>query len=502
MKKTNRQNPYLMPTNPIVRNRAKIIATLGPASCTEAVIRDMIAAGVSVFRLNMSHGDHDTHRRNIQRVRKIAAEAEYAIGIMADLQGPKLRTGELVDHVPVLLEEGATVTLKASEEPGTASVITTDSRDLIEALLPGSAVLINDGMIRLKVTEKPSDEMVLCEVIQGGELNERKGINVPDTPLTFRALTDKDKEDALFAVREQVDFVALSFVRCAEDIQDLKGFITDQGFDVPPIIAKIEKPQALDDIDRILEESFALMVARGDLGVELSAERVPVIQKRLIEKATYQEKPIIVATQMLESMITSRHPSRAEVSDVANAVFDGADALMLSGETAVGQHPVAVVTMMRQVIEESEKHYQSLQSRPHEASSIQSPHFHHTIAHAASYASIKANVKAIVVLSNSGSMALRISKLKPPRPIVALTQTDAVCNRMSLLWGVLPLKVPFAETTEETLNRGEELLLKHHLLTIGDSVLFCAGQTHILGATNMLKFLTIGEAVRSSIGIL
>ncbi len=489
------------------KNRAKIIATLGPASATDDILTALIRGGASVIRLNMSHGTHETHGDNIQRIRRVAKTLNQNIGILVDLQGPKLRTGLLVEGKSISLVRGHQVMLKASLDPGTDGVITTPSFELVESLALETLLLLDDGRLRLQVVEQVNSTEVLCEIIQGGRLSERKGINVPNTSLSFQALTEKDKEDTLFAIQNDVDYLALSFVRNAEDIKFLQRFILESRVlkadqTLPPIISKIEKPEALDDIDEILDVSFGLMVARGDLGVELPPQEVPIVQKQLIRKCREREKPVIVATQMLESMMTSVHPSRAEVSDIANAVFDGTDALMLSGESAAGENPIASVQMMSQIISEAEAHYTTLQNRPHEKSTVQSPHFHHTIAHAASYAAIKANVKALVVLSSSGQMAQRISKLKPHRRIIALTEDEATCRRMTLLWGVTPLKIKYGETTEEIINHGEEAILKRKLLTTGDSILFCAGNTPIIGATNMLKLFHIGEAVRSAIGIL
>ncbi|MBK8190029.1 MAG: pyruvate kinase [Vampirovibrionales bacterium] len=480
----------------IAPGRAKIIATLGPACDDMDAIKALKRAGVSVIRLNMSHGDHDSHRERIRKIRQASEELGQAIGIIVDLQGPKLRIGKLEGQKPVQLAPNSTIGLKSSDKPGNAKTLTTDNPQLLAALQPGSEVLLSDGLIRLEVIEKKSTKEALCRVIHGGMLTENKGINVPRLPMHFDALTEKDKADVSFAMAEKVDFLALSFVRSGQDLADLKAYIREYCHcEPPPIIAKIEKPQALEDLDRILEEAFALMVARGDLGVELSPEQVPVVQKQLIEKANLAEKPIIVATQMLESMIHSDYPTRAEVSDVANAVFDGADVLMLSGETAMGDHPLTVVEMMSRVIVESEKHYQSLRSVApnYEASYVRSPHFHHAIAHAAFYASTKANASALVVLSHSGRMAQRLSKLKPPQPIIALTPSREVCNRMTLLWGVVPLYVPYGATSTETFHLGEFEILCRKILKAGDDVLYCAGATSVPGASNMLQFLTLGE---------
>lgn len=474
-------------------NRVKIVATLGPASSDESVIKALVEAGTNVFRLNLSHGAPADHRALVDRIRRVSKSLDVPVAILADIQGPKIRTGALKDHVPIELKDGTEVLLTSAQPLGEEGMISTTCQELIDSVKPGMMILIDDGNIEIQVKDKVDPRTLRCQVVQGGWLKERKGMNVPDTVLQIDALTEKDKADTLMSLELQVDFLALSFIQKPEDIQSLKNFIVQNGHTPPPIIAKIEKPQALDVIEEILALSDGLMVARGDLGVELSPERVPIVQKQLIEKANAAEKPVIVATQMLESMITNLHPNRAEVSDIANAVFDGCDAMMLSGETAVGEHPIETVRMMRKIIEEAEKNYLTYQHRPHEASSVVSPNFYHAIAHSASYAAMKADVKAIVVLSTSGSMAQRVSKLKPQREIIALTPDEKVYNRLALLWGVRALVIPFGPNTDETLSRGEKAILSHHLLEAGEKVVFCAGNTPFHGATNMLKIYRIGE---------
>lgn len=483
---------------------AKVVATLGPASSTPEVVELMIEAGLSVARLNMSHGEHEDHLARLELVRNAAKKLGAPVGVMADLQGPKIRTGILENREPVELVAGSTVNFALSDEPGNAQRITTTMAPIFEALTVGTIILINDGALRLEVTKLNSSTDVSCLVINGGELNERKGINLPGHKLNIDALTSKDREDALFAVRAGVDFLALSFVQSADDIRLLKTHLTNHDLPVPPIIAKIEKPQALEDMDAIFEEADAIMVARGDLGVELPPERVPVAQKQLVEKGLEVGKPVIVATQMLDSMTYNSTPSRAEVSDVANAVLDGADALMLSGETAMGQYPVETIAMMRRVIAEAE-HYLLNSPQPlrrHEASTVKSPHYHHAVAHAASYLSRKADIQAVVVLSQSGTMARRVSKLRPHHPLIALTESDQVFQQMALLWGVRPMKVRYRESTDATLHEAESQMIKHGLVKMGDGILFCSGLTPIEGATNMLKLFTIGDPVQAASHIL
>ncbi len=475
-------------------NRTKIVATLGPASADLERLKQLVQAGVNVFRLNMSHGAADEQVTRVSLIRNMAAEMDRPVAILADLQGPKIRTGYLKDNQPIPLEDGAIVEFTARTRESAPGVIATKYVELLSALEPDSIVLIDDGKIRLKVLEKVNAETLKCQVLEGGLLEARKGINVPGATLPITALTDKDKEDVKLAVQAGVDYVALSFVQRAQDITDLKQYVHSLGLTCPPVIAKIEKPQALKDIDNILREADGLMVARGDLGVELRPEEVPIVQKRLVAKANWAEKPVIIATQMLESMISSLQPSRSDVSDIANAVFDGADALMLSGETSVGANPVETVAMMGRIIHEAETSIFSNLDRPVEESRIVSPNFYHAIAHTAVYATRKANVKALVVLSNSGSMAQRISKLKPARPIIALTPKTEVYNRMSLLWGVIPLVIEVTDQTDTTLENGERAILERNLLQRGDSVVFCAGNTHMKGATNMLKIYHLGNS--------
>ena len=473
--------------------RTKIIATLGPASASPERVKQLVQAGVNVFRLNMSHGNGEDQMEWVKMIRSISEESGQPIGILADLQGPKIRTGYLQNNQPILLEDYSVVEFTTRTRESSPGIVATKYVELIQALEPGALILLDDGKIRLEVLEKLSADTLKCQVVQGGLLEARKGINVPGTALPITPLTDKDKDDVRMAVAAGVDYVALSFVQRAEDIVELKNYVQGFGLTCPPVIAKIEKPQALKDIDNILKEADGLMVARGDLGVELRPEEVPVAQKMLVSKANAAEKPIIIATQMLESMIHSLQPSRSDVSDIANAVFDGSDVLMLSGETSVGEHPVETVAMMSRIIYEAEKNMACLLDHPVEASQIVSSNFYHAIAHTASYACRKSNAKALVVLSSSGSMAQRVSKLKPARPIIALTFTHEVAHRMCLLWGVIPVVIASSDHTDTMLENGEHAILEKGLLDKGDSVVFCAGNTQMKGATNMLKIYRLGE---------
>jgi len=474
-------------------NRTKIVATLGPASVQPETLKALALTGVNVFRLNMSHGSIEEHMERAKLIRKLGEELNLPLSILADLQGPKIRTGDLKDGQLVPLTDGEKVELTCRVKESSPGIVSTNFAKLFDVLEAGERILLDDGKIHLQVLEKHASDSAMCIVTQGGLLDARKGINVPALVLPIAALSEKDKADLTAAAKAEVDYVALSFVQRAADIREVRELVAGLGVPCPRIIAKIEKPQALIEIESILAEADGLMVARGDLGVELRPEEVPVAQKMLIAQAKRAEKPIIVATQMLESMIHSLQPSRSDVSDIANAVFDGADAVMLSGETSVGEHPVATVAMMGRIIREAEKSIFSDLDRPAEESSIPSPNFYHAIAHTASYACRKAKVKALVVFSNSGNMAQRVSKLKPARPLIVLTPNRHVFNSMGLMWGVTPLIIDSFTDTDEMLEYGNKALLESELLQVGDSILFCAGNTQMKNATNMLKLYHLGQ---------
>lgn len=480
------------------KNRTKIVATLGPASTSPQVMEKLLLAGVAVFRLNFSHGSHEEHAANIANIRQVSARLDTHVAILGDLQGPKFRTGMLENDMPVELENGQTVRFTAQQQiTGVAAdgvtVIGCNYPQLVEAVKPGDTVLMADGTIRLTVLNKPESLLAECRVVDGGPLGSRKGINLPDSHIQVPALTEKDLADALFGVKAGVDYLALSFVQQADDVVALRKYVTEAGLTCPPIIAKIERPHAVEHIPEILEVSDGLMVARGDLGVELPPERVPIIQKQLVEIANHYGIPVIIATQMLESMVDSLQPARSDVSDIANAVLDRADALMLSGETAMGEYPVECVTMMRKIIQEVEASHLAKRYRPHESSAMISPHDQHTIAHAASYAATKSNVNALVVLSNSGSMARRISKLKPYRAMIAVTPHHAVANKMCLLWGVTPVESPITGSSDETMEMAENLILEKGLLQHGDRIVFCAGKTPLKWLADVVKIYRIGD---------
>ena len=420
--------------------RTKIIATLGPASSEIAVIRQLIRAGVNVVRLNMSHGDHAGHKAVYDRVRAVAADLNLPIAIFADLCGPKIRVGRFREgRIELIAGDRVTVTTRNVE--GEPWLIPSQYELLAQDVKPRDHILLNDGALELEV-EGIDDTEVLCRVIHGGTLKDHKGINLPRVNVSAPSLTPKDRDDAQFALAMGVDFLALSFVRRAEDLTELRALIRASGHDAG-IIAKIEKPEALDNAGAILGATDAIMVARGDLGVELHPEQVPIAQHQLIDRARASNKPVIVATQMLESMIENARPTRAEVSDISHAVASGADAVMLSAETAAGSHPVAAVEMMARIVHQTEAyqfwHRRHLRAEARVHADQGGTPFGDAIADAAAQLAYDIEARAIVVISQSGMSAVTISAARPWAPVVGITSNEAVCRRMNLMWGVIPI---------------------------------------------------------------
>lgn len=473
------------------KRKTKIIATLGPATSSPARIEELLMAGADVFRLNLSHSNHAEHERAISAIREQSRALGMPAAILLDLQGPRIRVGRLSDG-PVTLVTGERIKIVAEGalQNGTG-VITTTYKDLYKDVRPGDRVLMDDGLLEVRVIGVDA-AAIDCEVVFGGTLKEHKGMNLPGVCVSAPGLTEKDLADLAFGIEKGVDYVALSFVRKASDVAELKSLIRAKGADTP-VIAKIEKAEAVEDIDQILEEAYGIMIARGDLGVELSAERVPVIQKKLIAKANEAGRLVITATQMLESMITNQRPTRAEASDVANAVFDGTDALMLSGETAVGAHPgVAVMTMSRIALEAEEASLSQRHILRRGEASFHS--FAQAVAFAAHAASLEVKPKAIVVFTESGDTARILSKLKPLTPVIAFTPLESTWCRLALHWGVQPYILEYGGHTDEMICRGEAAMLDHGLAEMGDTVVIVSGtKVHMKGATNMMKIDWIGS---------
>ena len=466
---------------------AKIVCTLGPASNSSEMIVRLMRAGMDVARLNFSHGTHEDHARTIKRVREASAGLSKPIGILADLQGPKIRTGALKGKEPVQLVSGQRFTISIRPVVGTSDGVSTTYTRMARDVSRGDRILLGDGLIELQVLSTTSTQ-VICKVVNGGLLGEHKGINLPGVKLRIPAVTPKDHEDLIFALEQGANFIAVSFVRSAKDVLQAKKAILRAKHDVP-VIAKLEKPEAIDNLDEILRVSDGVMVARGDLGVEMSPEKVPVVQKQIIAKACEARRPVITATQMLESMTQNPRPTRAETSDVANAVFDGSDALMLSAETASGCYPLEAVQMMDRIIREAEANNPHV-LRPNPAQ--------FNIAETASelicHASEELHMKVIAVFTETGSTARLVSKHRPRRPIIAFSTIQETRRRLSLNWGVFPRTIAKVQDIEELVQVAEKRLLEEHLVQPGDVVGIVAGTPLFVGGTtNFMKFLVIGS---------
>jgi pyruvate kinase len=466
---------------------AKIVCTLGPSSDSAEMIERLMRAGMDVARLNFSHGTHEEHARTIKRLREASARLSKPIGILADLQGPKIRTGALVEGKRIQLRAGQLFTISTRDFPGTSSGVSTTYKRLPRDVSRGDRILLGDGLIELRVLSTTSNSVV-CKVINGGELGEHKGINLPGVKLRIPAMTPRDRVDLAFALRHGANFVAVSFVRRAEDVLLAKAVIKRARKNVP-VIAKLEKPEAIENLDAILRVADGVMVARGDLGVEMSPEKVPVIQKLIIAKACEARLPVITATQMLESMTQNPRPTRAEASDVANAVFDGSDALMLSAETAAGAYPVEAVEMMDRIIREAEaSDSQVLRPAPAQFNIAE------TAAELICHASEELQMKVIAVFTETGSTGRLISKHRPRRPIIAFSTIQETRRRLSLYWGVVPRTIAQVHNIEELVLVTEKRLLEEHLVKRGDVVGIVAGTPLFVGGTtNFMKFHVIGS---------
>jgi pyruvate kinase len=466
---------------------AKIVCTLGPATDSAEMIERLMRAGMDVARLNFSHGTHEEHARTIKRLREASARLSKPIGILADLQGPKIRTGALVDGRPVQLCAGQRFTISILDRPGTSGGVSTTYKRLPRDISRGNRILLGDGLIELRVLSTTANS-VLCEVVNGGELGEHKGINLPGVKLRIPAVTTRDRHDLAFALRHGANFIAVSFVRRAEDVLLAKSAVARARKNVP-VIAKLEKPEAIENLDAILRVADGVMVARGDLGVEMSPEKVPVIQKLIIAKACEARLPVITATQMLESMTQNPRPTRAEASDVANAVFDGSDALMLSAETAAGAYPIEAVEMMDRIIREAESSdSQVLRPRPAQFNIAE------TAAELICHASEELQMKVIAVFTETGFTGRLISKHRPRRPIIAFSTIQETRRRLSLYWGVVPRTIGEVKNVEELVLVAEKRLLEERLVRRGDVVGIVAGTPLFVGGTtNFMKFHVIGS---------
>ena len=465
--------------------RTKIIATIGPAASSPTTIAKLIRAGMDAARLNFSHGDWNDHTKRIRLIRQEAEKAGKLIAIIQDLQGPKLRVGMMKDDV-VTLTRGDEISLTTRKVLGTGQTIPVTYPRLAKDLKTGDSVLLDDGRLELKVIKKGAGDL-RCKVIRGGVLRSHKGVNVPGANLSLPSLSHKDKADLRFGIAQGVDYIALSFVRTANDIIATRLFLKAHGADIP-IIAKIEKAEAIQNLDEIIDAADGIMVARGDLGVEMLPEQVPLLQKKIIEACNRAEKPVITATQMLESMIENPQPTRAEASDVANAILDGTDCVMLSGETAMGKYPVQAVEVMARIAVQAET---SLSPIPPD-NRISGPD--ESVAHAACRAAEEQQAQAIVTFTQSGSTALLVSKHRPRMRIIAPTPFELVARKMSLYWGVTPIILKTKRTTDNMIASVERAMHFGRLVRRHDLIVITAGvPIGVAGSTNMMKIHRVGE---------
>ena len=471
--------------------KAKIICTIGPATSSKKTIAALIKAGMDVARLNFSHGTYDEHSQYIRRIRKASQELKKPVMVLQDLQGIKIRIGQVADEA-IIIKRGQKIALKPGDDISTEDTLFVSYDALLKDLKKGQRVLLDDGLIQLRVKGKNTDS-VIATVKEGGILTANKGVNLPDTIISPTPFTDKDRDDLAFGIENGVDAVALSFVLSHRDIITVKEWLGKKNVNIP-VIAKIEKPEALLHINSILEAADGIMVARGDLGVEVPQDEIPVIQKYLIKKANEYRKPVITATQMLESMRDHARPTRAEITDVANAVIDGSDALMLSAETSTGKYPVAAARMMKKIIGTTEKKVITGSVSPDFFNKTSKEKTSHAVADAAVRAADDVGAKCIIAFTRSGFTALLLSKFRPAAPIIAFTPDEAVMRRMLLFWGVRPYFMKLFKNTDEMINNVESALINMKMAKSGDLIVITASSPiETYGKTNFLKIHRIGD---------
>lgn len=467
--------------------KTKIVATVGPACAGDPTLAALIREGADLLRINASHTTPKGLREWILRIRKVSASLKREVGILVDLQGPRVRTGPLKGGRPLVLKAGEEVSILTGSSEGSGRTLTTLCREFPRMVRRGDRILLDNGTLELRAL-RVEPRQVSAQVISGGVLGQNKGINLPNAHVTLPALTETDLSNLGVAAGLEVDYMALSFVRTASDVADLKGWMKRHHKAIP-VIAKIEKPSALDHLNEILAIADGLMVARGDLGIEMGLEKIPAVQKQLIQRANQAGLPVITATQMLETMIENRNPTRAEVSDVANAVFDSTDAVMLSGETAVGQYPLEAVRMMAKIAVEAERH--SPAGLPAPIGQMADPV--HAITQAAYNAATALKAAAIVVFTRSGKTAQLVSKLRPACPILALSSSGEPASRLTLFRGVIPLSIRQSDSTDDMIRKGDAVILRTKLLKRGDAVVIVSGRQALPAARYMTKIHHIGE---------
>ncbi|HEX7055721.1 MAG TPA: pyruvate kinase [Bacilli bacterium] len=479
--------------------RTKIVCTIGPSSEQLDMLKKLIEAGMNVARLNFSHGDFAEHGNRIRNIKQACRELNKSVAILLDTKGPEIRIGKLREE-PIDLVQGEHLTLTTEEILGDARRISVTYRNLPNDVAVGSTILIDDGLIGLQVVSIQNTEIV-CRIVNGGQIKSKKGVNVPGVKISLPGITDKDKNDILFGIEQGVDFIAASFVRKASDVLEIRELLEKHNARHIQIISKIENREGVDNLDEILEVSDGLMVARGDLGVEIPAEEVPLVQKRMIEKCNLVGKPVITATQMLDSMQRNPRPTRAEASDVANAIFDGTDAIMLSGETAAGKYPLESVQTMARIAERTEAalEYREILQRQ---SLAQQTTVTEAISQAVANSALDLDAKAIITATESGYTARMVSKYRPKAPIIAVTPLEHVIRRLSLVWGVVPVQGVEAKTTDEMFAMAVDRSIKTGIVHLGDLVVITAGvPIGRSGTTNLIKVHHVGEMIAKGQGI-
>lgn len=480
--------------------KTKIVCTIGPASEKEDILRQLFLHGMNVARLNFSHGSHEEHKKRIDTIKKLREEMNLPIGIMLDTKGPEIRLGSLSEEM-VELKAGDTFTLTTRDIVGNQSIASVSYKGLAQDLEIGNKILIDDGLIELEVVEIVDGTDIKCFVLNGGTIKDHKGINLPNTSINLPAVTEKDIEDIKFGIENDVDFIAASFIRKVDDVLEIRKILEEYGGEHIDIISKIENREGVENIDEIIEASDGIMVARGDLGVEIETEAIPLIQKQIIRKCNIAGKPVITATQMLDSMMRNPRPTRAEVTDVANAILDGSDAIMLSGETAAGKYPVEAVKTMHDIAirtETSDEYLEVLKHRPVDKDVSTT----NAISKATCTTAEDLDANAIITATSSGYTSKAISKFRPKAPIIAATTTERVMRKLSLVWGVYPVLSIKSDITDEVIDRSIHSAIEKGYIEEGDLIVITAGiPVGVSGTTNLIKVQTVGKVLIKGTGI-
>ena len=480
--------------------KTKIVATIGPASESEEVLRQLFLNGLNVCRLNFSHGSHEEHKKRIDTIKKVREELNLPIAIMLDTKGPEIRLGNFKEGT-IELEQGDIFTLTTRDILGDETIVSISYKGLPNDVKEGSIILVDDGLVELEVIEIIDNTDIKCRALNGGTLKNHKGVNVPNVEINLPAITQKDIDDILFGIENGVDFIAASFIRKAEDVTEIRRILEENNGHHISIVSKIENQQGVDNLDEIIAFSDGIMVARGDLGVEIEAETMPLVQKEMIRKCNLAGKPVITATQMLDSMIRNPRPTRAEVNDVANAILDGTSAIMLSGETAAGKYPVEAVKTMYKIAVTTEKslNYTAILKEKSARAEMTTTH---AIGKATCYTAQDLEAAAIITATSSGATSKAISKFRPKAPIIAATTSERVMRKLALEWGVYPVLAPESATTDEVISNSIEAAINSGYVKEGDLVVITAGiPVGLSGSTNLIKVQTIGKVLLTGTGI-